>query len=726
MSDAARPHTPRTTTFSWSKPSLRVATLSVTPEGLALLGILVVSLLFEVVSLGQEGYANTYYAAAVKSMLTSWHNFFFLSLDPSGFLAVDKPPLGLWIQAASAKVFGFSGASILLPQILTTVGSVALLYYLLRHPYGPAVALLGAAALAVTPIAVIDGRNNSPDSLLTLTLMMAGWAVIRAVQTQKTRWLMISAVLVGLGFNIKELEAYLVVPAIAAAFWVGMHRRWWSRLWSLIVAGLVMLIVSASWMVAVDLVPRGQRPYITDSGTNSELSLALGYNGMGRFLSAIASTRPTIPLLNVKLDLSIVPGISTKIYQPGPFRLFRPVIAEQVGWLLVPAGIGLGFAFWRLWKTSLSDDQRVGYALWAGWLLVGGGFFSVARFYHLYYLVILAPAVSALAGMGLVGMWTEFRAALSKAEGARAWKGLLLPVGLVGTAAAQAFVLLSLFQQGGWPVWIWIPIMTVDVLVTLCLLVIRYNRHGRKAAMSKRVNAAAFGLTVAAALALFTAPTTWAAVSVAQGNGGAWIPQAGSSSFLASSAAETPAIIEGPGGGAGGAMTYAGAQVPKLDPRLIRYLEEHKDNARYLVGTTTSAFATLFLLQTNDSVMMLGGYQGWDRILTLAYLGALIDNQVIRFFMLPVYYGRDGHVVEGSFTSGPGIEDYRYPKSDVRLSRVNNDLARWLSRTCKRVPPQRYDSETVHGVPLTLGGGRHAYAEPGELFDCHFVPPETG
>ena len=54
--------------------------------------------------LGSYTIGNTYYAATVKSMLTSWHNFFFAAFEPGGSVTVDKPPLGFWIQAVSAYV----------------------------------------------------------------------------------------------------------------------------------------------------------------------------------------------------------------------------------------------------------------------------------------------------------------------------------------------------------------------------------------------------------------------------------------------------------------------------------------------------------------------------------------------------------------------------------------------------------------------------------------------
>src|SRR5579883_1799233 len=256
-------------------------------QWLGLAGVLIISACLNLLQLSREGYANTYYAAAVKSMLMSWHNFFFVSFDPGGFVTIDKPPLGFWIQTASAKLFGFSGFSILLPEALAGVLSVAVLYRLVARVWGRGAGLLAALFLAVTPISVATNRNNTIDSLLVLAVLLAAWAVMRAVETGRLRWLLLGAVLVGLGFNIKMLEAYLVVPALGLVYLVGARAGWWRRLGHLALDAVVMLSVSLSWAVAVDLIPASARPYVGSSGTNSELNLALGYNGLQRLTGAL-------------------------------------------------------------------------------------------------------------------------------------------------------------------------------------------------------------------------------------------------------------------------------------------------------------------------------------------------------------------------------------------------------------------------------------------------------
>src|SRR5919199_1860777 len=195
---------------------------------LALAAVLGLSAFLNLAWLPGEGYANTYYAAAVKNMLTSWHNFFFVSFD-AGFVSVDKPPLGLWVQAASAYLFGFNGLSLLLPQALAGIFCVALLYHLVRWAFGPVAGLLAALVLAVTPISVATSRNNTMDMLLVLSVLLAAWAVIRAAETGRLSWLLLGAVMVGLGFNIKMLEAFLVLPAFYLLYLLGASVSWRRR-----------------------------------------------------------------------------------------------------------------------------------------------------------------------------------------------------------------------------------------------------------------------------------------------------------------------------------------------------------------------------------------------------------------------------------------------------------------------------------------------------------------
>src|SRR5712691_2874162 len=222
----------------------RYATPSRLWQRLGLGGILLISIFMNFFQLGQNGFANLYYASAIRSMLDNWHNFFFVSFDPGGFVSIDKPPLGFWLQAASAKLFGFTPFSVFLPQALAGVLSVLLLYYLIRRHFGVVAGLLAALALALSPISVVTNRNITIDSTLALVLLVGAWAVMRAAETGRLRWLLLSAAVVGIGFNVKMLEAYLVVPAYGLLYLLAAPISIWKRMGHLALAAIVMLTIS--------------------------------------------------------------------------------------------------------------------------------------------------------------------------------------------------------------------------------------------------------------------------------------------------------------------------------------------------------------------------------------------------------------------------------------------------------------------------------------------------
>src|SRR2546428_2373395 len=125
-------------------------------QPLALGIVMLISLFMNFYQLGQNGFGNLYYAAGVRSMLDSWHNFFFVSFDPGGFVTIDKPPLGFWLQVLSAKLFGFTAFSVYLPQALAGGLSVLLLYHLVRRPLCGFAGLFAGPFPAVNPLHLVS------------------------------------------------------------------------------------------------------------------------------------------------------------------------------------------------------------------------------------------------------------------------------------------------------------------------------------------------------------------------------------------------------------------------------------------------------------------------------------------------------------------------------------------------------------------------------------------
>lgn len=249
-----------------------------------LIGITLLATFLNIYGIWKDQYANAYYTAAVTSMLQSFHNLFFASFDPGGFVSVDKPPVAFWIQTLFASLFGVHGWSVILPQALAGVGSVLLIYVLIKPTYGKTAARLAALVAACTPIAVAVSRTNNVDSLLVFTLLAATWMLFKAIKTQKWSWSMAAFAMIGVGFNIKMLQAYMVLPAFYLFYLLAFKVNWKKKLGVLATSTAVLLIVSLSWPLIVDSIPATNRPYIGSSQTNSVLELAFGYNGIARLI----------------------------------------------------------------------------------------------------------------------------------------------------------------------------------------------------------------------------------------------------------------------------------------------------------------------------------------------------------------------------------------------------------------------------------------------------------
>ncbi|HTV07828.1 MAG TPA: glycosyltransferase family 39 protein, partial [Candidatus Aquilonibacter sp.] len=279
----------------------------------ALAGILVLSGLLEFVKLAQNGYANIYYSAAVKSMLRSLHNFFFVSADPNGLITVDKPPLALWLEALSAKVFGFHPLSLLIPEGICAVVAVAVIYWVVAPRFGVTAGLISAFTLAVFPSFVAVSRDNGVDPLLILLMLCACWAGLTAIETGRLWRLLLCALIVGLAFNTKALAALLCVPGIGVAYLICAPVSLRRRVLQLTVAGVAMVVVCASWSAAVDLTPASQRPFVGSTFKNTETQLIFGYNGFGRVGGQQGGPNDTHRTPAAAQPPLVRPGIDTRL-----------------------------------------------------------------------------------------------------------------------------------------------------------------------------------------------------------------------------------------------------------------------------------------------------------------------------------------------------------------------------------------------------------------------------
>lgn len=729
-----------------------------------LIAILLLAVFLHFYRLDQEGYANLYYAATVKSMLTSWHNFFYASFDPGGFVSVDKPPLGLWTQALSASIFGFHGWALLLPQALAGVLSVLLLYHLVRRVFGPTPGLIAALVLALTPIFVAANRNNTMDSQLVLTSLLAAWTACLATERGQFRYLLLTALLVGIGFNIKMLQAFLVLPAVFLVY-LFAPIKFWRRLVHLSVATVVLLVVSLSWAIAVDLTPASQRPYVGSSHNNTVMELIIGHNGaarLGQLVGLIgvevggparipgsggnqppAGTNPGMSpgappaaapqnpaqgspprqpqIPGNQPPAASVPqpgnpqaqqpggrqatggGFPNEVGFPGVWRLFNQQLAGQISWFLPLSLLCILAAAWQRRLTWPLDARHISIILWGVWLIPQVIFFSFAGLFHRYYLEMVAPAIAALVGIGLVAMWDDYSASLSIHLSDSTvvsdavplnirLRGWLLPVALVGTAAVEAIILVPFPQIASWlvPVVIGLPL-----LGAITLVVVRFLKSHTIEKAARRQRSSAW-VTALALVALLVAPAVWSAIPVWFG-GDSGLPFAG-----------PEAIRKRP------------PQQDQKSSRLVEFLLANRQGETFILAALNSRTAAPIILETGEPVMALGGFSGSDKILNIEELDAIVKSGIVRFFLLPAVQAdapRPGQIPPNKPGMAPPIPPTQGIPSSPSVSvspqgGSQAELFQWLLQTCRVVNPD------ILGISPRPGAGPSAPNEPMQLWDC--------
>lgn len=667
-----------------------------TKGNILLVLILILSAVLNIVNLGIEGYANQYYAAGVKSMTMNLKNFFFVSFDPAGFVSIDKPPLGFWIQAISAKIFGFSGWSILLPQAIAGVVSVYVIYLIVKRTFGNGAALLSSLFLAVTPVFVAVSRNNTCDNLLVLALLLACLALTKAIEKGKRKYLFLSLALVGIGFNIKMLQAYMIVPAVYISYLLYSGISFKKRIINLIAGSLILASVSLCWAAAVDLVPSAYRPYVGSSSNNTVMELIFGHNGLERLTSSSSSMdgkdgaggnmgqKPQIPADNKSdgQNMQTPPqdnGQNMERPESGPggnmgnmgnspsgkqnaggmggtfggnetasiFRLFsNNSLSDQIIWLFPLSLIGfIAAAVKERLKPPFNDKRKLALIMWIMWLLPEFIYFSFTKgLFHPYYLTMMAPPIAALAGIGIISMWELYK------EGGK--KSYILPAALILNGGIEILIL-SYYYDTSEITRILMIITAALCLISSGLLILFRLRDNTK--LKQRI--LALGL-----IGILSAPLVWSGTTLFYTMSGTF-PSAG---------IELASSQNGPTGMIGGTNNSESSTTAKL----VAYLKKNTANEKYLVAVQSSnSYASDIIVNYGESVMTLGGFSGSDNILTLAQFKKLVKEGAVRYAIIGGNgAGGNSEITNWITKNGKAVSESEWSGNETSNTSVKNQF----------------------------------------------------
>ncbi|BBH20746.1 hypothetical protein Back11_20910 [Paenibacillus baekrokdamisoli] len=703
-----------------------------------------------------DHYVNTYYTTTVASMLQNFHNFFFASLDSAGFVSVDKPPLTFWIQTLSAYIFGLHGWSVILPQALAGVGSVLLIYFLIKPSFGVTAARISALVFATTPVVASVSRTNNIDSMLVFTLLLASWLLFKGIKNNKM-WTLIGAfAMIGVAFNMKMMQAYMVLPAFYLFTIIAWKVNWKKKASVVTGATVLMLLISMSWALIVDSIPASSRPYVGSSSTNSVMELAFGYNGVSRLTGEQGGGGGGAPGGMMGDDgsgqrqqqSSTEDGTQGQQYsgqgrqlqsgddgggqppggfgggegggqgQPpggggfgggngnnggrfgtgtaGPLRLFQSGLSGQASWLLPFVAFACVGLFASIRRRNITQKHKESL-FWLAWLVPVMGFFSIAGFFHQYYLIMLAAPIAALAGAGWKELWNYYNSPSG-------WLSWLLPAAIPITAVFEMYIIHPYDDTIGigWS----ITILAGGLLAALLLIVMKRTERVAH-------TAAILGLAV-----LLIGPIYWAATPITYGQN-SMLPQAGPSASGSNGGGGMPTGMGNDGSGdsvpsemgndgSGGSVPSGmgnnsdstvpsemgnnfGGSMPSgmgvggsesLNQKALQYLKANNTGETYLFATTSYTTAAPYIIESGENVIIMGGFSGSDPVLTLDQLKKLVADGKLKYFMV---------------SSGGGGRG------------GSSELLQWIQENGKEIPSSEWKQSTDHSSRNGRDGNETLY-----------------
>jgi 4-amino-4-deoxy-L-arabinose transferase-like glycosyltransferase len=529
---------------------------------------------------------EAFYGAAARSMSLSWHNFFFGAFDPAGTVTVDKIPGSLWPQALLIRIAGFHVWAVVLPQVIEGVLTVLVLYRAVRRLAGPLAGMTAAAVLALSPVTVALNRGNVADSLLILLLVLAADATSSALLSGRLRTLLLAGVWVGLAFQTKMAVAWLVLPALAAAYLLAAPARTRTRFAQLGLAGVVTVAVSLSWMTVVSLVPAPDRPYVDGTQDNSIFSQVFDYNGVARLGGSNVFAGAGHPAAFL-VHLSEASSAPTHRSKPGPLRLLSGVFGRDDGWLLPAAAIAALSVLYTRRRAERRDPLRACVVLWGLWLLILAAFFSAGGYPNSYYVAALSPAIGGLCGAGLALAW-------------RARARLAARYGLAAAVLCSVGYGIYLLSGGtGVPGWL-VPVAAIAGAFTIAMLLALGAVKGRTVLL--------------ALVCVLLLPAIASTLMVTRGLGPFAAPYEPTSATVSRASAQHTRL---------------------LDQQVMEQLSSTY-NTPIALATDSSILAAPFILATGKEVLPIGGFQGGIPAPSLSELQRRIAAGEVRAFLVPL------------------------------------------------------------------------------------------
>ena len=655
-----------------------------------------------------NGNANSFYAGAAWAGSRNWEAVLFGSVDPSNFITVDKPPVSQWIMGISGQIFGYSSASMLIPEAIMGVASVALLYATVTRISGRTAGLIAGAALALTPVAAMMFRFNNPDAAMVLLMTAAAYCTVRATSRASLRWLVLAGVALGFAFLAKMLEGLMVLPALGVVYLLAAPTTVGRRIWHLAVAALALVVASGWYVVLTLLWPASSRPYLAGSTDNNFMNLVLGYNGLDRIQGRSHAGGPTDAALDefMRQNPSLAHGFGGGMFgsTPGIGRLFAGEFGAEISFLLPSALIALVVVLALRGRAPRTDLVRAGALLFGLWLLLDGIVLSyMSGTVHPYYSLAIAPPIAGLVGIGVVEAWRA-------RDSATVWRAITARVGLAAmiiAGGAWAFVLLD--RESSWLPWLrWAVLLVAVAAAVLAAVPTRARRP---------VALIAAGCGV---LAVLSAPAAFAinGDAVAHTGGGPSVLPGHNTSGRDTSGHGTSGHGTSGHSSSGHSTGGGGMGTAPDSPQLDRLLQS--SSARWAAATNRTSSAASLELDARVPVMGIGGFSN-DPTPTLTQFQKYVADKEIGYYVVttPRESGTETH---SATTTTDGFGGGQ--RASGRGSSVTAPIGKWVTSHYAARTVGDYTVYDLSARPGTGTTSASADTTPAQQ-NSGTAPPET-
>ena len=524
------------------------------------------------------GSRSEYYSAFPVGMSKSLSNFWFGAMDPAGSITLDKIPGSYWIPAIFVWLFGYSAASVILPNALASIALAIVVACTARRLAGNSAGLIAGFLVATAPIVAAVGRSNQPETMFLLALAIATYWAVRALQSTRRSHLIAAGIWIGVAFQCYMIEAWALWPALILAY-LFTNLSLVRKVINLFIAGLVSLAVSLVWVVSVALTPASARPFIGGSNTNSGFEMVFGYNAMGRFGGSSTAYR------------SFTPPFSGG---PSFFRLVNSTLVSQIGWLMPVTIVAV---FLLLWYKRQRSEFPIDVFL-VGFFTVFAIMFSVVAGMHQFYTAALAIPMALILALAVIKFLRE-------------------PIVLGVLLATAAFTTLYIaFQTPSYLLWVAIVQFVLAVASFTWALIGVSGRSQRWF-----VPALALGLAVTPAAWAVDAHSYPSSMNPLAGPNGMDAMGAGSGGLVASNLNRGQAD--------GGLGMGQGVSVDQ-----VAYLKANSGKARYDLAVFGAQTAAQYITGYGLSVLPIGGFSGQDPAPTLVQFKKLVTDGELKFVLV--------------------------------------------------------------------------------------------